>query len=342
MNRKASSIAGASSTRGRRLDNFNERAHDLVSRPLPGSLWNLHGVPIRVVVVGTWNSLIADRIFGHAAELGFYFLFALFPTLFSASSILGLAAQSAHQIYVRLLDYLAILIPTTALGTVLATFNQTTAAATSGKISFGLVAAIWSASVGISAIQDTLNAVYNIQDTRSFIKARIDAIGLTILLTLIVTLGLASLLGGDVIAALAYRFIDPRLLATAIATGARIIAWATATALLVFSFAVIYYWAPDVRVRSWHWLTPGAATGILGWLLASLGLRIYIHFFNTYSVTYGSLGAVIILLMWFYITGLMLLLGAEINNEIEAAAAETRIASPQMHSEAEHTVEQGR
>jgi membrane protein len=332
MTSKVPSITGAPSSSDPRVDRFEERALGIVSHSPLRSLWNLQGVPIRVVAVRTWNSLIADRLFGHAAELAFYFLFALFPTLFSASSILGLAAQSAHQIYLRLLDYLAILIPTAALGTVLETFNQTTAAATSGKITFGLVAAIWSASVGISAIQDTLNAVYKIQDSRSFIRARIDAIGLTILLTLIVTLGLASLLGGDVTAALAYRFIDYRLLEIAVAAGARLIAWAMATALLVLAFAVTYYWAPDVRVRRWHWLTPGGATGILGWLLASVGFRVYIHFFNSYSVTYGSLGAVIILLMWFYITGLMLLLGAEINSEIEAAAAETGIANLQMHS----------
>ena len=89
---------------------------------------------------------------------------------------------------------------------------------------------------------------------------------------------------------------------------------------------MIYYWAPAVKKRRWHWLTVGGAVGIAGWLLASLGLRIYLHFFNNYSVTYGSLGAVIILLTWFYITGLMILLGAEINSEIEAAAAEKRLA----------------
>ena len=292
------------------------------SYPLPQrSLWNLQGMPIRVLAVRTWKSLIADRLFGHAAELGFYFLFALFPTLFSASSILGLAARSAHQFYDRILDYLAILIPTAALGTVLETFNQTTVAATSGKITFGLVGAIWSASVGISAIQDTLNAVYKIEDTRSFIRARIYAIGLTILLTVIVTLGLASLLGGDVAAILADRIIHDRMMATGVAVAVRVMAWAIATGSLTLTFAVLYYWAPDLKNRRWRWLTPGSSLGILGWLVASLGLRLYIHFFNGYSITYGSLGAVIILLMWFYITGLMLLVGAEINSEIEAGAA---------------------
>ncbi|WP_433984677.1 YhjD/YihY/BrkB family envelope integrity protein [Tunturiibacter empetritectus] len=98
-----------------------------------------------------------------------------------------------------------------------------------------------------------------------------------------------------------------------------------AAVLLSIFFAVIYYFAPDVKRSQWHWLTPGAAIGIVGWALASIGLRLYVHLFNNYSVTYGSLGAVIILLTWFYLTGLMLLLGAEINSEIEAAAAAKRL-----------------
>jgi membrane protein len=280
---------------------------------------------VGIVAKRTWKSLFADRLFGRAAELGFYFLFALFPTLFSASSILGLAARSADQFYDKLLNYLALVIPTSALGTVLETFNETTAAATPGKMTFGLIAAIWSASVGISAIQDTLNVVYKVQNTRSFLRARIYAIGLTIILTVVVTLILIAMLGGDLVAAVANHRIYNHFLSIAAAFSAKLIGGTIATALLALSFAVIYYWAPDVKARCWHWLTPGGTIGILGWLLASFGLRIYLHFFNSYSVTYGSLGAVIILLTWFYITGLMLLVGAEINSEIEAAAAQKRL-----------------
>jgi membrane protein len=281
---------------------------------------------VGIVAKRTWESILKDRLFGRAAELGFYFLFALFPTLFSASSILGLAARSADQFYDKLLNYLALVIPTSALGTVLETFNETTAAATPGKMTFGLIAAIWSASVGISAIQDTLNVVYKVQDTRSFLRARIYAIGLTIILTVVVTLILIAMLGGDLVAAVANHRIYNHFLTIAAAFSAKLIGGTIATALLALSFAVIYYWAPDVKARCWHWLTPGGTIGILGWLLASFGLRIYLHFFNSYSVTYGSLGAVIILLTWFYITGLMLLVGAEINSEIEAAAAQKRLA----------------
>lgn len=296
-----------------------------MSRSPLKTLWNLQGVPARLFIARTWKALIDDRVFGHAAELGFYFLFALFPTLLCASSILGLAARSAFQFYDKLLDYLAVVIPTAALGMVLSTFNETTAAATSGKVTFGLIAAIWSASVGISAIQDTLNAVYKIEDSRSYFVARIQAIGLTILLTLIVTLGLASMLLGDYYARIADHHIREFLLRTATTIALRLTSWIVAGALLALTFAVIYYWAPDCKRRCWHWLTPGGAVGIAGWLLASFGMRAYLHFFNTYTVAYGSLGAVIILLTWFYITGLMLLLGAEINSQTEAAAAERNL-----------------
>jgi membrane protein len=316
---------GADHTLDHPLEPRQQRIWDYVSRFPRRSVWNLQGIPLRIVAIRTWKALFADNIFGIAAELGFYFFFSLFPTLFSASFILGLAARSADRIYEKLLQYLSLVVPTAALGTVLETFHETTAVATSGKLTFGLIAAIWSASVGISAIQDTLNIVYKIQDTRSYFKARIYAIGLTIVLTILVSLILASMLGADFFAVLARHRIYHRFFAIAAASAARFIGWTTAIALLTFCFAVIYYWAPDVKTRRWHWLTPGGNLGILGWVSASLGLRIYLHFSNNYSVTYGSLGAVIILLTWFYITGLMLLVGAEINSEIEAAAAEKHL-----------------
>jgi membrane protein len=273
----------------------------------------------------TWRSLLDDNLVGRAAELGFFFIFALFPSLFTATSLLGLAARSASHIYYSLLGYLAIVIPRTAMGTVLETFNETTVAATSGKLTFGLVFAIWSASVGFSAIQDSLNVVYKVKETRSYLGARLSAIGVTTILMVLVTLILASMLGADLLARLVYLRIYHHFLAATMAYTVRGFGWLVTAILLSLFFAVIYYFAPDVKNSKWHWLTPGAAIGIIGWLLASIGLRVYVHYFNNYSVTYGGLGAVIILLTWFYLTGLMLLLGAEINSEIEAAAAAKRL-----------------
>lgn len=308
-------------------DSVPPRIWDYVSRSPLYSLWNLRGVPPKTIAKRTWRALIADNLLGRAAELGFYFLFALFPTLFCASSLLGLAARSASSIYYKLLEYLALVVPTSALGMVLTTYNETTTSATSGKLTFGLIAAIWSASVGVSAIQDALNTVYNVRDHRSYFQARLSAIGVTIALSGLATLTLAAMLGGDFFAAVAHARIPNSFAAALFALVGRVIFWTAAAALLMLCFAVIYYWAPGVRKRRWRWLTPGATIGILAWLLVSLGFRLYLHYFNFYSITYGSLGAVIILLMWFYITGFMLLLGAEINSEIEAAAMERNLSS---------------
>jgi membrane protein len=292
---------------------------------------------VRVIAKHTWRSLLDDNLVGRAAELGFFFIFALFPSLFTATSLLGLAARSASRIYYSLLGYLAIVIPHDALGTVLETFNQTTVAATGGKLTFALVAAIWSASVGFSAIQDSLNVVYKVKETRSYFAARLSAIGVTIILMVLVTLMLASLLGADFFVRMASVRIYHHFLATAVATIIRGLGWVFAIILLSFFFAVIYYFAPDVKASHWHWLTPGSAIGIIGWILASIGLRAYVHYFNNYTVTYGGLGAVIVLLTWFYLTGLMLLLGAEINSEIEAVAAAKRLLVTEQNSLAKAT-----
>jgi membrane protein len=296
-----------------------------VSRSPLQSLWNLEGVPARVVAKNTFDAIFEDNLFGRSAELGFYFLFALFPTLFTACSVLGLAARSAFHIYERLLQYLAIVAPPTALGTVLEAFNQTTAAASSGKLTFGLVAALWSASVGFVAIQESLNLVYRVKETRPYWKARLSAIGITFVLSVVITLMLSSMLAGDFFARLAHRHIYHHLLALVTAGSLRTIGWLMATGFLSLLFALIYYFGPDVKVKQWRWVTPGSAIGIVGWLVASLGLRIYVHYFNNYSATYGSLGTVIILLTWFYLSGLMLLIGGEINSEIEAAVHEKKL-----------------
>lgn len=303
-----------------------QRIWDYISRSPLSSLWDLKGTPIKTIAQRIWRSMFADNLFGRSAELGFFFLFALFPTLFSASSILGLAARSASSIYSSLLAYMALVVPTSALGMVLTTFNETTAKASSGKLTFGLIASIWSASVGLSAIQDSLNTVYKLRDPRSYLHARLSAIAVTIILSVLGTVTLSCMLGGDFFAALAHAHIENHFGAALLALIVRLVSWTLATALLVLCFAVIYYFSPGVESRRWRWLTPGGALGILGWLVASLALRLYLHYFNFYSIAYGSLGAVIILLMWFYITGFMLLLGAEINSEIEAAAAERLLA----------------
>src|SRR6185437_8744572 len=177
--KKGGAISTAAPKIAQTLPHKERRIWETVFRSPMKSLWDLKDIPYRRVAKRVWDGLFEDRVFGWAAELGFYFLFALFPTLISASSILGLVARSAHQFYSQLLVHLALVVPASAMGAVQKTFNETAAAASSGKITFGLIVAIWSASVGVSAIQDTLNAVYNIEEKRSYLVARLQAIALT-------------------------------------------------------------------------------------------------------------------------------------------------------------------
>ncbi len=312
----------------RQADPSVQRAWNLVlSSPLH-SLWDLQGVPLAVVFKRSVKAFIEDNLLSRAAELGYYFLFALFPTLFSATAILGLVARSATDLYLQLLNYLALVVPKDAFALVLDTFNQTAVHASSGKITFGLAAAVWSASVGFSAIQDTLNTVYRVKETRPFWKVRGSAILITLLLSLIVTLALCCMLLGTFLSHLVRRHLTNVHIGLGMGIAIHLVLDIVTAAMLILLFAVIYYFAPDLPRKRWRWLTPGSAIGIAGWLAASLALRIYLSFSNTYTVTYGSLGAVIILLTWFYITGLMLLVGAEINAVIEAAVAERKLVQP--------------
>lgn len=296
-----------------------------VSHTPLGNLWDFEGASPWIVLKRSGKAFIDDNLVSRAAELGYYFLFALFPMLLSASSILGIVAKKASTVYVGLLDYLSIVIPHSAFQMVIDVFNQTTAAATGGKFILGLSAALWSASVGFAAIQDTANIVYKVKETRPYWKAKLQAIGVTILLILVITLALFTMLGADYLVRRTEAFTRNHALAMTEVMLIHITAWICVLALLMVLFALIYYFAPDVKNKCWHWLTPGAAIGIAGWLAASLGLRVYLHYSPSYTAAYGSLGGVIILLTWFYITGLMILAGAEINSEIQAAVTEKRL-----------------
>lgn len=113
----------------------------------------------------------------------------------------------------------------------------------------------------------------------------------------------------------------------------KILQWPVVLAFLLLGFALIYYWAPDLRDQNWRWVTPGSVAAVLLWLLVSFGFRLYRHFFDSYSKTYGSLGAVIVLMLWFYLTGAAILIGGEINSDIEDLAA--RKGAPQAKKKGE-------
>ncbi len=289
-----------------------------------GSRWSTRLAAFWVVAQRSWTCLIERDLTGRAAQLAYYFFFSLFPGLVAASSMLGLVAGSGRAFSDRLLDYLGSVIPPAAFQVVADAFNQTTLASSGGKLILGVAIALWSASAGTAAIQEALNSVYRVKERRPFWKARLAAIGLTILVGGLLIVALTALLGGDIIATYLTGHLRDPLLFTILS---RVLSWPIAFVVISLGFALMYYAAPDIRNPKWRWITPGSFTGILLWLAASLGLRVYLHFFNSFSVTYGSLGAVIVLLLWFYLTGLSLLLGAQIDVVIADIREENSLSS---------------
>jgi len=283
------------------------------------SLWRLQNISWWELAKRVWTEINNDRVWGRAAELSYYFLLALFPLLIFLTSVIGIVFGPGTGARQALFSYLARIMPPSAFQLIDATMLEISQASSGSKISFGLLAALWAASNGMSAITDSLNAAYDVEETRPWWKHRLVAIILTIALSVLIISALLLVVAGGGIGegvANAYGF------GPAFAIAWKIIQWPVAFAFLILAFALIYYFAPDLRDQKWHWLTPGAAIGVALWLLVSFGFRMYLQFFDSYSATYGSLGAVIILMLWLYFTGLAVLIGGEINSEIENAAAE--------------------
>jgi membrane protein len=282
------------------------------------SLWALGGLGWGELAKRVWREIQKDNVFGRAAELSYYFLLALFPFLIFLTSVIGLVVGSGTGTRHMLFDYLARIMPPSAFQLIDNTMWEVSASSSGGKLSFGILAALWAASNGLTAITDSLNTAYDLTESRPWWKRRLVSIGLTIALSVLIIGALVLVVAGGRIAeglAGAYGFGPVFSMAW------KIIQWPVVLAFMILAFALIYFFAPDIREQKWKWLTPGAAIGVALWLLISIAFRVYLHFFNSYSATYGSLGAVIILMLWLYFTGAAVLVGGEINSEIENAAA---------------------
>jgi membrane protein len=305
-----------------------ERGRDEQANVTP---WNFRTLGIWLIVRRTWAGMLQDNATGRAAQLAYYFFFSLFPALIAASALIGLLASSVRQFSDQLVAYLGTVIPPAAYQMVWGIFNETTQASSGGKLIIGLAVALWSASSGTVAIQEAFNAVFKVKDDRPYWRSRLLAIGLTVGSGSMVVVALIVLVSGDMIASYLTGILKLPVLLT---LASRLLAWPIAFCLVAFAFALLHLAAPYRKREHWRWMTPGAAIGILLWLAASAGLRFYLHFFHTYSVTYGSLGAVIALLTWFYMSGLALMLGAEIDKVVEGLVIE-RSRAKMQHGEQE-------
>ena len=284
---------------------------------MAASMWRLGGLSWGELAKRVWAETNDDDIFGRAAQLSYYFLLALFPLLLFLTSLLGYFAQTGTELRGELLRYLGTVVPAQASTLINSTVNEVSEASGGGKLSFGLLATLWAASNGMGAICAALNVAYEVKETRVWWKVRLIAVLLTIALSVLILSALVLVLfGGHIADAIAAH----HMLSSVFTTAWKILQWPLVLAFVLLAFALIYYVAPDLKARrKWAWVTPGSVLAVLLWLLVSFAFRLYLHYFNSYSATYGSLGAVIILMLWFYLTGAAVLIGGEVNSEITFA-----------------------
>jgi membrane protein len=261
----------------------------------------------------TFNeAFFKDNCLGMAAQLAYYFFFALFPTLLVLLAIADVFATDVLQ----MLSGLAGFVPGAAMTLITEQLGKLTDGEQGGLLTIGMLTALWSSSAAMTAIIDTLNTAYDIDEGRPWWKVRLTAIALTVGLALFIVIAFALVVAGPT---LAERLADRLALGAAFEWTWKILQWPIVFSLVSAAVAVVYYYAPDAE-QDWVWLTPGSIFATALWLIASLGFKYYIANFGGYEA-YGIVGGVMVLMLWFYLSGLVLLLGAEMNAEIEHASA---------------------
>jgi membrane protein len=293
------------------------------------SLWLLGGTTLRELTAQTWANLLLDDLTGRSAQLAYYFFLSLFPGLIFVSSMVGLIAGSQSELQDHLLDSFGTFLPPAAYTLVSSTFAEIVQSSTAGKAALGVLFAVWSATSGVSAVQDALNGVYRVKETRPYWKTTLVALLLTVFVGVFGFLAIVAFFYGENLVDLVSKRIG---LSAGLTFLWKLAQWPIAIFDLAVVAAVVYHFAPNVKRKKWLWITPGSVIGIAGWLAVSGIFRAYLHFFNRFSLTYGSLGAVIILLLWFYLSGFMLLFGAEINSTIEQAVSSRAQPGPSAAS----------
>jgi membrane protein len=280
------------------------------------SIWKLGGLSVWTFATRLLRGIGEDDLLGRASELAFSFLLALFPLLLFMLALFGLFASRSSQLQSSLLSHIAHFLPPAAFQLLSGITIELARNASTGKLTFSIVLALWFGSGGMSSMISTLNAAYRVRESRSWIRVRLIALGLTVAISILLLTALFILLaGGNII-----DWIGARLhLRSFVVIFWKGVQWAAAVLFVMLSFSMIYYSGPSLVKRHRYWGTPGSVFGAFLWLAASMGFRVYLHFFNTYTAVYGSLEAVMILLIWLYAAALSFLIGAKIDAEIERA-----------------------
>jgi membrane protein len=274
-------------------------------------------VPLRWtdLATRTIKEALADDVFDLAAQQAYYFFFALFPALLF---VIGIASffplQSLTGDVVNMLGRFAPQMVTEIIAQAMQSLGKQNSG---GVLTFGFLVTIWSMSTAMTAIVTTLNAAYGVTESRPWWKVRAIAVILTVGIAIFIVVSMFLVLAGPAFAEhLAGRFgLGPAFTWTW-----WVAQWPVVLAMTVTAIGLVYYFAPDVE-QDWVWITPGAVFATIAWLVISLALKFYYQIVpSAANPTYGVIGGIMVLLLWFYASGIALLLGAEMNAEIEHAS----------------------
>jgi membrane protein len=250
-----------------------------------------------------------DNATGLAAQLAYYFLLSLFPFIIFAVTMLGYTHITADDVLSLVDRY----VPAEALEPLEENIRDVLKARR-GLLSFSILATIWSASRAMDAIVDALNRAYNVEEERPFLRAKVMGVALTFILIFIILISLTLPVLGQWIGRLLFTFLN---VPTGFAVIWELTRWAFSFSVMIAGFAFIYYFAPNKRLKITA-VAIGALFTASGWQIASLAFSFYVGNFANYSATYGSLGAVIVLMLWFYLVALIIIMGGELNAMIDS------------------------
>ncbi len=262
----------------------------------------------------TWREALDDDILGLAAQLSYYLFLALFP------AILFLLALASFFPLSNITDDVARsigpFVSPQVLELIQDQMRRLGEGESGGLLTFGVAGALWSSSAALVSIVGALNKAYDIEEARPWWNVRLVSIGLTIGASLFVLVAFSLVLVGPT---LADWLGDRTGWGRAFELMWLVLQWPLVFALVATAIGLVYYFAPDAE-QDWSWITPGAVVGTLLWLVVSLLFKVYIANFTDYNATYGAVGGVIVLLLWFYVSSLAILVGAELNAEVEHAS----------------------
>ncbi|WP_445593947.1 YihY family inner membrane protein [Bacillus velezensis] len=240
-----------------------------------------------------------------SAELAYFFLLSLFPLMIFMLTLTAYLPISAEDVLGAVDQYA----PDSAMSMVKSITEQTLNKRSGGLLSFGIIAVIWSASNGMNAIVRAFNHAYEVEENRSFIIIRLTSIFLTIAMVVTILIALLLPVFGREIGMLAADFIGASGLFLQVWS---VVRWGISPLILLIVFTALYIFAPNKRL-SLRFVLPGAVFAAAGWIIVSMLFSFYVSTFANYSATYGSIGGIIVLMIWFYLTGTLLILGGEIN-----------------------------